>query len=194
MRTNRWGTGSNEDSLSDEKLFDLIRNEDSAAMEYIYRIFFPLVRAEMGFFIKDSEELKDLFQDGIIALWQNIKNGKYELRSSTKMSSYVIRIVKYRWIEKIKSGRSKYESKLPDNFDALNGEKNAEEMIIQMEDNSKLMNYFSSLGSKCQQILIEYYYKKSSLGEIADMLGMQVASVKNEKYRCMQKLRTIIKQ
>src|SRR5688572_6805898 len=149
MKTYRWKTDSKENNFSDEKLFELIKNEDSRAMEYIYKTFFPLVRAELSFFIKDSEELKDLFQDGIIALWQNIKNGKYELRSSTKMSSYVIRIVKYRWIEKIKSGKSKYESKLPDNFDTLNDDKNAEEMIIQLEENSRLMNHFSALGNKC---------------------------------------------
>lgn len=181
-----------QEKYSDEKLYELIYQDNSAAITYLYKHYLPLVKAELGLQIHNKEELKDFFQEGVIALWQNIKNGNYTLRKDTKMSSYLIKIIKYRWFEKLKSAKQRYETNLPDHMDVQIQDKDTLEIMIQIEQNNQLIKEFEKLGEKCQIILKEYYFNKKRLSEIATMLGMQEASIKNEKYRCMLKLRSNI--
>jgi RNA polymerase sigma factor (sigma-70 family) len=192
MKSTIWKSGRKAGTIPDEALYHKIKKEDPDALDYVYTSFFPLAKAEFGMQIRNADELKDIFQDSVIALWQNIKNDKYQLRSSTKLSSYLLTIMRYRWIEKIRSGKTKHEVQLPQGFDVQLNDPDAATVLIQAEQNEKLIRHFNSLGEKCQFILQEFYYNKKSLSEIAEELNMQSASVKNEKYRCMQKLRIII--
>ena len=53
---------------------------------------------------------------------------------------------------------------------------------------------FQHLKDGCKDLLAQFYYEKKSLKEIADNLGLDPASVRNKKYRCMQELRALALQ
>lgn len=179
--------------FTDHELFQMIQNGNEKAFEYLYKTCLP--QAEKALLIpgNDPELLKDLFQDAIIALWQNIKNGKYQVRDNAKMSTYLIRMVQYRLFEKVKSGKVKYEIPLSKDVDAP-WDSNPDEQSDQMERIEKLQTVFNQLGDKCKNLLGAFYFDKKSMSDIAAMTGLQPASVKNEKYRCMEKLKSLSTQ
>ena len=54
------------------------------------------------------------------------------------------------------------------------------------------MSAFKNLGQPCKQLLTDFYYDKKSLRIIASELQIEEASVRNKKYRCMEKLRNLV--
>jgi RNA polymerase sigma factor (sigma-70 family) len=57
------------------------------------------------------------------------------------------------------------------------------------EKYSILHTFIDALGDQCKEILRRFYWQKESVEEISKALKMVPASVKNGKYRCMQKLK-----
>lgn len=133
-------------------------------------------------------EAKDLFQEGLIALWHNIKKGSYQLKPGTRLSSYLLTICQRRWYEQLKSAAKRKNQALPEGFDQ------AEESFAWLEDAEKvrqLSAWLNKLGHRCQQILSLFYFEEKNMKEIADLLQLKSTSAKNEKYRCLLRLRQI---
>ncbi|MBK7426305.1 MAG: sigma-70 family RNA polymerase sigma factor [Saprospiraceae bacterium] len=180
-------------TFTDHELYQMIQNGSEKAFEHLYKTCLPQVEKVLLSPGNDPELLKDMFQDAIIALWQNIKSGKYQVRENAKMSTYLIRMVQYRLYEKVKSGKVKYEVPLTKDIDAP-WDSNPEEQSNQLERIEKLQSVFNQLGDKCKNLLGAFYFEKKSMADIAAMTGLQPASVKNEKYRCMEKLKSLSTQ
>ena len=54
------------------------------------------------------------------------------------------------------------------------------------------MNAFKNLGEPCKELLTNYYFEKKSLKDIAQILNIEETTIRNKKYRCMEKLRSLV--
>ena len=56
------------------------------------------------------------------------------------------------------------------------------------------MNFaLSNLGEPCKTILVQYYYMKQTMQEIAAMFHYTNAeNAKNQKYKCLQRLKKLV--
>jgi RNA polymerase sigma factor (sigma-70 family) len=99
-------------------------------------------------------------------------------------------VSKYRWFENLKSARVKYNVRLNPEFDQAN-EDTMEKLYTESKKLEYLAKIFDQLGEKCRRMLSLYYYKKMPLAMIAEQMGYTPKSAKNEKYRCMQKLKAL---
>ena len=63
------------------------------------------------------------------------------------------------------------------------------DMEEEYERIKKLETVFQKLGDACRTLLQMFYYKKSSLKEVAEVMGITEKTAKNNKYRCMQSLK-----
>lgn len=176
--------------LTEENLVNGIRIHDNKTLEWLYKQYYPTVRNYVIQNSGDADDAKDIFQDGIIALWDNIQNKKYESRSDKGIGAYLIQICKFRWLERTKSARFRKTKEWNDNYDQP-----VDDSRIAGLMNTEVVNYatglMNKLGEKCQEILTLFYYEKKSMQEIGSALVMQPDSVKNEKYRCMQRLKKL---
>lgn len=161
---------------------------DTATLKYLYQQYFPIVK---NYVIQNSgneDEAKDIFQDGMIAVWNNLCIGKYESRSGKGLGAYLVKVCKFRWLEQTKSARHKKtanwdtEWEKADDDDKLNA-------MIKKEQINYAVKLVSLLGEKCRNILTMFYYDKKNMQEIAVTHNLTVESAKNEKYRCMQQLK-----
>jgi len=177
--------------LTEEALLALIREGDDIAFRYLYKRTFPHVRQFVVNNNGKEADAEDVFQDGILALWNNIQKGSFILHDEVKISSYLSKICRYRWLERVKSAGHKRSVALPEHVERADESSNALGSLISSEEIVDLENKFRQLGDKCQEILKLYYYEKKSMAEIATILDMQPNSVKNEKYRCMEKLKKL---
>lgn len=174
----------------DQHLVEGIANNDRQALDYLYSQSFSQIKQFITQNNGSEQDAEDIFQEGLLALWKNIRTGKYENQKNVKLSTYLFQVCKFRWFEHLKSAKVKYNSRLNPEFDVAD-ESEMSQIQEEIERASYLKSLFRQLGEKCQQILNLYYYQKLPLAEIADKLDYTPQSAKNEKYRCMQRLKAL---
>lgn len=175
-------------SIKDKDIIHGLINNESEIINYLYAEIGPMVRHLIMRGGGSEEEANDIFQEGIITAYENIKSGKYEHRESTRFSTYLIQVCKFKWYDILKSPQktrnSSLEIDVEDEADIITE-------IIRQEKYKKLHQLLDELGKQCKEILKRYYWEKESMETISIVLNMQPKSVKNGKYRCMEKLREL---
>ncbi len=139
----------------------------------------------------NAEDALDIFQEGIIALWTNIKQGKFQLQDNAKVSSYLFALCRNLWISKL---RKRKDFKPLEASTELSDQADTDAMIAQHELIAELERHFRQLGASCRKLLSLFYYQKASLKAIAAQMGITEKTAKNNKYRCMQNLRSLYQQ
>lgn len=129
----------------------------------------------------------DIFQEGLLCLWTNIQSGKFQLQAHTRISTYLYTLCRNLWISKLRKVKP---------TTSLEGQQFAEENkgeaeTEKFEQIKKLEQLFQKLDEGCQKMLKLFYYQKESLRLIAEKMGITEKSAKNNKYRCMQKLKAL---
>lgn len=184
-------TTRNAQAYTDQSLYQGLLNNETTAFEFIYTKNFPAVRQQVKQYGGSEDDAKDVFQEGVIALWNNIRSGAYQLRENVKMSTYLIQICKLRWMDRMKKASHRYEIRKEDYVEpAAEAEVLAD--WIDREDQQQFQQQFAQLGERCQDLLKRFYFLKESLQDIARVMGIGEATAKNEKYRCMQRLKKIV--
>ncbi len=139
----------------------------------------------------DTEKAKDIFQEAFIAVWQNIKSDRFTPANATALSGYIYQIAKNKWIDYLRSAYKKntlHTESMP-----LVKEHVPEATAEQEEQLQQMKTHFAKLGSTCKDVLLRFYYKKESLRNIATSLGWTEATARNNKYRCLQQLKGLMK-
>ncbi len=180
-------------AYTDQALYDGLRNNHQPAFEHLYRQHYPAVRQLVQQYRGSEDDARDIFQEGMIALWDNIRSGAYQLREGVKMSTYLIQICKLRWMDRMKKASSRYEIKQADYVEPATAA-DAMQNLTDHEEQKQFARNFAQLGKRCQEMLKRFYFEKQPLKEIAAALQIGEASAKNEKYRCMQRLKKIVTQ
>lgn len=139
----------------------------------------------------NESEAKDVFQESIIAFYENVIQGKFQENSS--ISTYLFSIVRFKHLNQIKKNQTQktHEKKSmeQEEFDA-----DSLAQLIQEEKRNSILEVFSMLGLKCRNLLINVIYHGKSPKEIIEEgnFGSEQV-VRNQKSKCLSKLRELIK-
>lgn len=128
-----------------------------------------------------ADDASDLFQEVLIIIYEKVLDNRLQLTCSLK--TYIYSIARNKWLNKLKA-QKRYTSF--NNFESF--------ISIEEETESaptiNLDNLLNEIGEACRKLLILFYYKKRSMQEICKELNYSNAdSVKNQKYKCMQRLK-----
>ncbi len=134
-----------------------------------------------------AEEAKDVYQDAFIAAWQNIKTGRFEAQNGSSVEAYLFQIVKYKWFDYLKAAKRMQLVQVEDN-DFVDAAYNDEEQRYI----EKVEQHLKNLGEPCSQVLTMFYFMKKSMQHIATSFSWTEATAKNNKYRCLQRLRNLV--
>ncbi len=179
--------------MDDTLIIARIKSGDSEELSKVYteyrREFCLWLIKNYGSTMDNAEEV---FQETIIAFFENVKNGRLsELSSSLK--TYIFSIGKNKYLSLArKSGRSVsaegHLELVTDNSDELEEVKFKDEQLNMVEASLK------KLSDHCRKLLNLYYYQKLSMEDIMEKLDYKNANTaKNQKYKCMQQLRKLHK-
>ena len=134
-----------------------------------------------------EEEAKDIYQDAFIAVWQNVKAGRFIAQSDSSLEAYLFQIVKYKWYDYLKL--NKRMKLVPvDETGFIDAAYNEDEQHY-ME---KVEQHFKNLGEPCREVLTLFYFLKKNMQQIAANFSWTEATAKNNKYRCLQRLRNLV--
>lgn len=173
--------------MTEREIFEGIAKKDNETFLYLYQKYqgkiLHMVQKNNG----NQDDALDIFQEGIISLWTNIAQGKFQVKDQAKISTYLYTLCRNIWISKLR--KRKVMVAVDNQADTQMEE--SKEMLEQQERITELEDKFRKLDENCRNMLSMFYYKKSSLKEIAANLGITEKTAKNNKYRCMQRLRAL---
>lgn len=164
---------------NDEKILKTLYNENySKVLQYVLQ--------NNG----SEEQAKDIYQEAFIAVWRNIQTGKFKIVENKSINAYLFQIAKYKWLDHLRSSAIKKTSGLNNDHENMMTFEYSND--IDIERLTLVKENFKKLGNNCKALLSKFYYRKQSLKEIAGELNITEATAKNNKYRCMERLRAMI--
>ncbi|MEM9545791.1 MAG: sigma-70 family RNA polymerase sigma factor [Bacteroidota bacterium] len=166
-----------------EELRRAFRSNADHAIDAVYKEYRKaFINFAKSYNLPDDEVI-DVFQETVIALYQNLQNDRVEKRQSS-VKTYLFAIGKYKLINASKKQQRKTEQ-------------NGMETIENKESSTMHLNLQQSLrklGDSCREILTLYYYRQYSIDAIMHTLSLKNENtVKAAKSRCLKKLKEIIK-
>lgn len=173
------------------QLINAIKDNDSLALKSFYTSNYHRIEALVLKNSGSQEHAKDLYQDAFISMWNNIRSKSFEPQNDSALEGYLYTIAKNKWMDVLRSKRFKKTHSLTEERSLFLIQ---EETIEDDEQTTKLniaMKAFQGLGQPCKNLLKTFYFEKKSLRDIAAELKLGESSVRNKKYRCMEKLRNI---
>lgn len=150
-----------------------------------------MVAAFVRQYLGDAADGEDMFQEGIIVLDRNIREGKF--RGEAPLRGYLYSICRFLWRNQArKRARAQCVAEVPV-MEETGGETPETELLLE-ERNALLDDLLSSLGERNRRIL-EMWKLSYSMAEIAEALGFSSAEIaRKAKYRCHLALLETIRQ
>ena len=176
-------------------LVKAIKSNDSNALKSLYTSNFYKVELMV---IKNSgsrEHAKDIYQEAFITLWKNVKNNSFVPHNETALQGYLYQIAKNKWMDFINSTGFKNTSLIQNQNTLHEKSVNANETEEEHSYNQKvekMMEIFKTLGQPCKGLLTAFYFERKSLRHIASEFNIEENTARNNKYRCMEKLRKMV--
>ena len=166
-----------------------LANNDSKAIETIYKDNFKMVQA---FILNNNgsyDDAKDVFQEAMITLYDKAKSDSFVLTSQIK--TYVYSVCRRLWLKRLQQmGKYITQSEILEETVAVEDDieihekKNADFAIMDRALNS--------LGEPCKSLLESFYIQKKGMNEIAADFGYTNAdNAKTQKYKCLMRLKKL---
>lgn len=169
---------------SQEEIIAGIRENNAEVLKWLYQSQFPKVEQYVLSNQGDSDQAKDIFQEAFVAVWKKIKSGGFIAENGTAVSGFLYQIAKNKWLDVLRSSKHKQTIPLEIGHDRLiEAEEDRESKFKQME------YLFKNLGVNCKELLTRFYFKKQPMVLIAEAFDWTEATARNNKYRCIQRLR-----
>jgi len=180
--------------MTDHQIVEAIKNNSiqnsEEALSAIYDSYYGMIER---FIVKNNgtkDDAKDVFQDTIISMYNNIKADKYS--ADSKLSTYLFSISRNTWFNKLKKNTAlnkidDYEHHQISSNEDIHGD------LEYTEHQKQIGMLLHKVGSDCTKLLKLFYFEKMRMVKIATLMNYASEKVaKNQKARCMKKLRTIV--
>lgn len=164
------------------------RHQDEAFRQ-LYRQYYGLVESLVVTNSGSTAQAKDVFQDGLIVLFNRVRRGDFTLTSSLK--SYLFAICRNLWLMKLRTaGR---EPAIEPHHERIQLEEDLFQVLVTNERQQLVLQLLAKLGEDCRRILDLFYYQKMSMAKIMEAFGLgSEQAAKNKKSQCLGKLREMV--
>jgi RNA polymerase sigma-70 factor (ECF subfamily) len=169
-------------SLSDDRLIALIRENDLTAFEHIYNKYWSKLYLSAYNILRERQASEDITQEVLVNLW--VKRTDVQVAS---LNAYLYTAVRYQVFNILRSGKVK--DNVFNSLEALFSNNGGEEMLSEKEINRLLDQGVAELPEKCRQIFIMSRKEHLSTKEIAERLGLSPKTVENQLTIALNRLR-----
>ena len=173
---------------SDEAIVEGLRLRSDYIINFIYREYFPLIKFLITENGGSEEDAEDIFQDGIIIIYNKINLNQLILTSSFK--TFLYSVCRNLWLQKLNKRKAIFD-RLSDVEEYLE----VPDVVLtdatytEMELHRIIQLHFLSLTEDCQKVL-RLFTKNVSIREIAEIMGFKTENyAKTRKYLCKEELK-----
>ena len=173
--------------------YSSIFDKDEAALKAFYLNNFSSVRSYILANSGTEEEAKDIYQEAIVIAWRKQQDNSFTEAYENALPAYVFKIAKFKWLDELRRKKNKqskakniefYEAETPEPF-----EENENDKLIGL-----IIEKLKLLDERCRNLLTQFYYGGKKIKDLAEEYDWTEATAKNNKYRCLEKLRKITKE
>lgn len=133
-----------------------------------------------------TDEATDVFQEAVIAVFENIVSGKF--RGESALSSYLFSIARFLWLNRLK--RQGIAKRVKAEVEIETVAPSHLPQMVEKEQESQIRKLFDELGEQCREVLVRAIYYEDSMEEIAQHMAYASPQIaRNKKYRCLQRLK-----
>ncbi|MBN1409028.1 MAG: sigma-70 family RNA polymerase sigma factor [Calditrichaceae bacterium] len=177
--------------VSDESLVERIRNNDRSALGDLFIKFEKVVFKHIQTHGGSLDDAKDMLQESIIVLWQNVSAGRFKLQS--KLSTYLVAVAKNKWMVEMRKKKRFVQDDPPEI--AHHSEPGILDKIVDNEMIEQVRFALDQIKPVCKQLLLLFYFEERSMEEIAKILSFANMNVaKAKKYQCKKALQDFVIQ
>ena len=137
----------------------------------------------------DKQVARDVFQSALIILLERIKSDEFRLTCS--VGTYLHSVAVNIW----RNLRRKLAERVI-HIEILDIDDTSREAIYFEEipgDYEKVASILEQMGDPCKSLLENFYFNQLSWDAIAEKMGYaNAASARNQKYKCLEKIREIM--
>lgn len=136
----------------------------------------------------NEADADDVFQEGLIVLYQNIAAKKF--RGDSSVSTYLYAICKFIWYKKLRQ-KGRYTDFEADYQHGV--EDSPQVHLMATEQRQLIKKLLNQLEEGCRDILTLTIYYDHSMQEVAEKMGFKnEQNARNKKYKCLKRLKTLV--
>ena len=171
-------------TAKDQELLQGLQTANRQAIEQVYDLALPAVILWVKENNGTEADARDIFQEALIALFQKLEAAPFEISCSLK--SFIRIMCRNLWLSRLRNRKKFKYSPLTD-IEAVELEEDVQQRIEQAEKTQLYFKHFDNLDGKCQKIL-QWFFDKVPLKEIAQRLDTSENYIKKRKFLCKEKL------
>ena len=175
--------------LNEQALLQGLANNESKAIETIYKQNFNMVQS---FVLNNSgsyDEARDIFQEAMIALYEKTKSESFVL--TCKINTYVYSICRRLWLKRLQQ-LGKFSGSVDSFEETVSVEDDLEVHQKRNAEYNIMERALGSMGEPCKSLLEGYYVKKMDMQALAKEFGYTNAdNAKNQKYKFLMRLKKL---
>lgn len=173
----------------DELIVSEIRLKNDRVLRELYQMHFPMIRRMVVGNSGSEQEAKDIYQDAVIAFYERCQQPDFRL--TCKISTYLYAVSRRLWLKRL--GEKKWTPMAIHEIEPFEG---MEAEMAKVDDHevsvATMQEALSQLGEPCSSIILDFYFNKSSMEDIAGKFGYtNTDTAKNQKYKCLQRLKKL---
>jgi RNA polymerase sigma factor (sigma-70 family) len=172
--------------LTDSRIIEGIRLQDDVILNWLYDNYLPLVKNHVLRNSGSQDDVSDVFQEAIIALYKQITEESLDL--TTELKGYFFGIARNIWSAQLRKNQrnTELEIDIPDDDDP---EESADPLLERVVSRA-----FQKLKPDQQQILT-MFSEGSSYEDIAESMNLKnELYARRKKYLCKEALLEIVKE
>jgi RNA polymerase sigma factor (sigma-70 family) len=173
----------------DDEIVLALKQGDDKALNLLYRTYFPMVLHFIASNSGSEQEAKDIYQEAVIVLYENLQTPNFEL--TCKIKTYIYSVCRRLWLKKL-AEKSKYVGKIED-FESFIPFVKEDADIEEKDMQYKVMKQaLEKLGEPCRTILEDFFIRNFTMQQITEKMGYtNTDNAKNQKYKCLMRLKKI---
>jgi RNA polymerase sigma factor (sigma-70 family) len=165
------------------QIIDGIRRRNSAVIDHVYASCYPEIRRLILMNRGNEHDARDLFQEAMLVVFQKIMEQGLEL--TVKFNTYLYSVCRFLWLQELEKRTRKSTDHR--SIEDVRSENETDDRKAEAEQKI-YVKHFAELSSECQKVL-NMYFRKASMEEIAVVMGYKnVQIAKDKKYRCKKSL------
>jgi len=177
---------------NEQKLLEGLAQNDRKAIETIYKQHFNMVQSLILSNNGYPDDARDIFQEAMIVLYEKARSGSFELNSQLK--TYLYSVCRRLWLKRL-SQQQRFSPDVENLEETIPVEEELERHEQRNKDFLVMEQSLKHLGEPCKSLLEAYYLEKKNMVEIAADFGYTNAdNAKNQKYKCLMRLKKIFGQ
>jgi len=135
------------------------------------------------------QEAKDVFQEGMIVLFEKARSGSFELNCQLK--TYIYSVCRRIWLKRLQQ-INRFSIEADSMAEVVPVEEDLEEHEKKDQEFKMLEKAIGNLGEPCKSLIEAFYIQKKNMQDIAGQFGYTNAdNAKNQKYKCLMRLKKI---